>query len=160
MIAEVDDGVCPSVDNVRGRISRRLRESLVERFDQFPHVHIVRDYPVLQLIGEIRYRQYVENQGKPYASMVLDQNCLIEPSDFSSVNIYTRGSEGITCAMRISEIGDRQHPNADFFEHVAREFGVAVDLALTCTRLVRAPCHSGRHAVDLIRFVRWQAVRA
>ncbi len=35
-----------------------------------------------------------------------------------------------------------------------------LDIALTCTRLVRRPNYSGRHAVDLIRFVRRQTVRA
>ena len=138
---------------------KALRESLVEATDRFPHVKVVRDFPVLQQIGKIRYRQYVETQGKAYASMVLDRNCLIEPCDFSSVNIYARDSKGITCAMRIGEAGDPRHPYAAFFTRVARDCGVPLQAALTCTRLVRSPRHNGRHAVDLIRFVRWQTVK-
>jgi hypothetical protein len=137
-----------------------LREALSERTTRFPHVHVVRDFTVLQQIGRIRHRQYVQNQGKGYASMVLERNCLIEPCDFNAVNIYARDPRGITCAMRIGEAGDQQGPYAAMIATIARQSGVPLELALTCTRLVRTPRHSGRHAVDLINFVRWQTVRA
>jgi hypothetical protein len=123
-------------------------------------VHIVRDYNVLRKIGELRYHQYVEAQGKAYSSMVLDPQCLIEPSDFTSVNIYAKSRDGITCAMRIGEVMDEQHAYRSHFAQVAKRFGIDTGIALTCTRLVRAPSHSGRHAADLISFVRWQSVRA
>jgi hypothetical protein len=87
-----------------------LREALSEHTTRFPHVHVVRDFTVLQQIGRIRHRQYVQNQGKGYASMVLERNCLIEPCDFQAVNIYARDQRGITCAMRIGEAGDEQGP--------------------------------------------------
>lgn len=136
-----------------------LRTVLLESADRFPHVRVVRDYPVLKRIGELRYRQYVDNQGKPYRSAVLDRDCLIEPNDFTSVNIYAEDGHGITCAMRIGEVEHEHNPHNDLFREVVRQLGVAADVALTCSRLVRAPRHSGRHAVDLIRFVRWQTVR-
>jgi hypothetical protein len=136
-----------------------LREALVECRDRFPHVRVVRDYQVRQ-VGEIRHRQYVANQGKNYGSMVLDRDCLIEPCDFSSVNIYACGREGITCAMRIGEVRSEHNPHVALFEKVIDRFNVPRELSLTCTRFVRAPHHSGRHAVDLIDFVRWQTVRA
>jgi hypothetical protein len=137
-----------------------LRDALAEGTSRFPHVRVVRDYDVLARIGRIRHQQYVANQGKAYETMVLDRECLIEPSDFSAVNIYASDRQGITCAMRISEAGDEQNRYRSLFEEAARRFEVPVDASLTCTRLVRAPRHSGRHAVDLIRFVRWQTVRA
>ena len=138
-----------------------VRQALQQVTDLFSHVRVVRDYPVLQRIGRLRHRQYVERQGKPYTSIVLDGECLIEPADFSSVNIYAEDARGITCAMRIAEAADdRQNSYAALLSTVAHRIGVPVELALTCTRLVRAPHHSGRHAVDLIRFVRWQTVRA
>jgi len=137
-----------------------LREVLSEPSTRFPHVHVVRDFTVLQEIGRIRHRQYVQNQGKTYASMVLERHCLIEPCDFQAVNIYACDQRGITCAMRIGEARDQQGPYAALIASVARQFDVPLEQALTCTRLVRAPRHSGRHAVDLINFVRWQTVRA
>ena len=137
-----------------------LRAALVEHIERFPQVRVVRDYPVLRQIGEIRHRQYVERQGKAYASMVLDRQCLIEASDFTSVNIYARDGQGITCAMRVGEVLGDTSPYTPLFERVARRFGLSVETSITCTRLVRAPRHSGRHAVHLIRFVRWQAVHA
>jgi hypothetical protein len=137
-----------------------LRDALVEHAERFSHVGVVRDYPVLRRIGEIRHRQYVERQGKAYGSMVLDRQCLIEPSDFTSVNIYACDDKGITCAMRVGEVRGDSSPYAPLFEQAARRFGLSVETTLTCTRLVRAPRHSGRHAVHLIRFVRWQAVHA
>ena len=138
-----------------------LRHALQQATDLFVHVRVVRDYPVLQRIGRLRYEQYVERQGKPYGSIVLERGCLIEPADFSAVNIYAEDGCGITCAMCIGEAADeRQNPYAELLSVVAQRIGVPLELALTCTRLVRAPRHSGRHAVDLIRFVRWQTVRA
>ena len=137
-----------------------LRTALFENHERFPHIRVVRDYGVLRRIGEIRHRQYVETQGKPYASMVLDPNCLIEPGDFSAVNIYAADARGITCAMRIDQMQDSHHFHAEPFQRAARQFDMAIDRTITCTRLVRAPRHNGRHAVDLIRFVRWQAVHA
>lgn len=137
-----------------------LRDALSERTTRFLHVHVVRDYAVLRQIGRIRHRQYVQNQGKTYTSMVLERHCLIEPCDFNAVNIYARDQRGITCAMRIGEAGNQQGPHALLIDSIARQFGVPLELALTCTRLVRTPRHSGRHAVDLINFVRWQTVRA
>lgn len=137
-----------------------LRQALEGVTDRFRHVRVVRDYAVLRQIGEIRHRQYVESQGKRYASMVLDSNCLIEPSDFTAVNICAVDTGGITCGMRIGDVLDRNNPHAELFLHAARQFDISVERALTCTRLVRAPRHNGRHAVDLIRFVRWQTVHA
>jgi hypothetical protein len=137
-----------------------LRVALVEDAERFPHVRVVRDYPVLRQIGEIRHRQYVERQGKAYGSMVLDRQCLIEPSDFASVNIYARDDQGITCAMRVGEVLGDANAHTPLFEQVIRRCGLPIEISLTCTRLVRAPRHSGRHAVHLIRFVRWQTVRA
>lgn len=137
-----------------------LRETLVEATPRFPHVRVARDYDVLVQIGRIRHQQYVANQGKAYETMVLDRECLIEPSDFSSVNIYSCDRQGITCTMRVGEVGDDANPYRSLYEEAAHRFEIPVDAALTCTRLVRAPRHSGRHAVDLIRFVRWQTVRA
>jgi hypothetical protein len=137
-----------------------LRAALVEHIERFPHVRVVRDYPVLRQVGEIRHRQYVERQGKAYASMVLDRQCLIEANDFTSVNIYARDDHGITCAMRVGEVLGDANPHSPLFGQVVRRLGLPVETSLTCTRLVRAPRHSGRHAVHLIRFVRWQAVHA
>lgn len=137
-----------------------LRAALSENTARFPHVRVVRDYAVLRRIGEIRHRQYVETQGKPYVSMVLSPNCLIEPGDFSAVNICATDADGITCAMRIGEVRDPHNLHLEAFLRAARKFDVSVERTLTCTRLVRAPRHNGRHAVDLIRFVRWQTVHA
>lgn len=137
-----------------------LRETLIESPDRFPHVRVVRDYATLQQIGEIRHLQYVANQGKRYGSMVLDRDCLIEPCDFTSVNIYARDQEGITCALRVGELRGDDNRHVALFERVVDRFDLPRELSLTCTRLVRAPRHSGRHVVDLIRFVRWQTVRA
>lgn len=137
-----------------------LRTALSENAARFPHVRVVRDYAVLRQIGAIRHRQYVESQGKPYVSIVLDRGCLIEPSDFSAVNICATDAHGITCAMRIGQMRDPHNLHMELFLRAAQQFDVSVDRTLTCTRLVRAPRHNGRHAVDLIRFVRWQTVHA
>jgi hypothetical protein len=136
-----------------------LRCAIVES-PRFPHVHIVRDYPVLRRVGELRYRQYVAAQAKRYASVVLDRDCLIEPADFSAVNIHASDQARITCAMRIGNVLDPHNPYAELFLRAADRCGVPIERALTCTRLVRAPRHSGRHAVDLVAFVRWQTVHA
>jgi hypothetical protein len=136
-----------------------LRKALVES-SRFPHISIVRDYPVLRRVGKLRHLQYVATQAKRYKSVVLDRDCLIEPSDFSAVNIYASDASGITCGMRIGNVLDPHNPYADLFLQAADRCGVAIERALTCTRLVRAPRHSGRHAVDLVAFVRWQTVHA
>lgn len=137
-----------------------LREALLEAPDHFPHVRVVRDYAVLRQIGRIRHHQYVANQRKPYGSVVLDRACLIEPGDFASVNIYACDRQGITCAMRVGEVRTDQNSCWSLFEQLAVRFEITAELALTCTRLVKAPRHSGRHAVDLIHFVRLQTVHA
>jgi hypothetical protein len=137
-----------------------LRQALLAPAEAFPHVRVVRDYAVLRRIGRLRHAQYVESQRKKYASVVLDRHCLIEATDFTATNIYARDAEGITCAMRIGEVDDAKNPYADFFRGTASRLGLALDRSLTCTRLVRRPNHSGRHAVDLIRFVHAQTVRA
>jgi len=136
-----------------------LRRALVAS-PRFPHIDIARDYPVLRRIGRLRHLQYVEAQAKRYRSVVLDRDCLLEPADFSAVNIYARDAEGITCAMRIGNVLDPHNPYVDLFKQAADRCGVSIERALTCTRLVRAPRHSGRHAVDLVAFVRWQTVHA
>lgn len=137
---------------------RPIRQALSAPVEGFAHVRVVRDYALLRQIGRLRHRQYVETQHKRYESIVLERECLIEASDFKATNIYARDSAGITCAMRIGEIdGDRY---ADYFRGVAETIGIPLETSLTCTRLVRRPSHSGRHAVDLIRFVRVQTVRA
>jgi hypothetical protein len=115
---------------------------------------------VLRRIGRLRHLQYVEGQAKRYRSVVLDRDCLLEPADFSAVNIYACDAEGITCAMRIGNVLDPHNPYAELFLQAADRCGVSIERALTCTRLVRAPRHSGRHAVDLVAFVRWQTVHA
>lgn len=135
-----------------------LRQALSAAIEGFPHVHVVRDYAVLRRIGRLRHLQYVETQRKKYPSIVLDPDCLIEPEDFAATNVCARDAGGITCAMRIGEIG--VGPYGDHFRNVAETLGIPLDKALTCTRLVRRPSHSGRHAVDLIRCVRAQTVRA
>lgn len=142
-----------------GRTPAPLRQCLTENLQLFPRVRVVRHYETLRRIGEIRHRQYIESQGKSYRSMVLDRNCLIEPADFSAVNIFARDDAGITCAMRIGEVTDRNNPYAALCEDVAAQFDIPLAQSLTCTRLVRAPRHSGRHAVDLINFVRCQTVK-
>src|SRR4051812_34817188 len=91
-----------------------LRHALVES-SRFPHVGIVRDCPVLRRIGRLRHLQYVETQAKRYKSAVLDRDCLIEPSDFSAVNIYASDASGITCAMRIGDVLDPHNPYRDLF---------------------------------------------
>lgn len=159
LVADVTNALARDAPKPTSR-PRPLREALVENQERFPHICIARDYAVLRQIGEIRHRQYIENQSKQYTSAVLDPNCLIEASDFRSVNIYARDAAGITCAMRIGDVWDDQNPYKHLFGEVADRFRVAKNAALTCTRLVRAPRHTGRHAVDLIRFVRWQTVNA
>jgi hypothetical protein len=135
-----------------------LRQALSTPAEGFDHVRVVGDYLVLRQIGRLRHHQYVQTQHKRYESIVLDRDCLIEASDFSATNIYARDGAGITCAMRIGEIGGDRY--AGYFRNVAETLGVPLETSLTCTRLVRRPTHSGRHAVDLIRFVRVQTVRA
>lgn len=137
-----------------------LRQALLAPAEAFPHIRVVKDYAVLRRIGRLRHAQYVESQRKKYASIVLDRHCLIEATDFTATNIYALDAEGITCAMRIGEVGDAKNPYADFFRSTANQLGLSLERSLTCTRLVRRPNHSGRHAVDLIRFVRTQTVRA
>jgi hypothetical protein len=146
-------------DRLRAGPPLPLRDALVES-SRFPHVHVVRDYPVLRRIGQLRHRQYVAAQAKRYKSVVLDRDCLIEPTDFSAVNIHASDADGITCAMRIGDVLDPHNPYVDLFVRAAGRCGVPIERALTCTRLVRAPRHSGRHAVDLVAFVRWQTVHA
>jgi hypothetical protein len=136
----------------------RLREALSAPAEGFAHVSVVRDYPLLRRIGRLRHLQYIQTQHKKYESMVLERDCLIEASDFRATNIYARDDAGITCAMRIGEIGGDH--NGDYFRSVGETLGIPLETSITCTRLVRRPSHSGRHAVDLIRFVRVQTVRA
>lgn len=138
---------------------RPLAQCLIET-DRFPRVHIVRDYAILKAIGSIRHAQYIVRQGKGYSSVVLDRDCLIELSDFRSVNLYSADSGGITAAMRISDIASAVGPQRVLYQDLASKLRIPIHQALTCTRLVRAPSHSGRHAVDLIRYVRWQTVNA
>jgi hypothetical protein len=135
-----------------------LRQALSAPADGFAHVHVVKDYTVLRSIGRLRHRQYIEAQHKKYCSIVLDRDCLLEPEDFAATNIYASDGGGITCAMRIGEIGNG--PYGEYFRNVAGTLGIPLERSLTCTRLVRRPSHSGRHAVDLIRFVRVQTVAA
>lgn len=135
-----------------------LRQALSGPAAGFPHIEVVRDYAVLRQIGRLRHQQYVEAQHKNYKSIVLDRDCLIEPEDFAATNIYARDRAGMTCAMRIGEIAEGVY--GDYFRTVANALAVPLETALTCTRFVRRPSHSGRHAVDLIRFVRVQTVQA
>jgi hypothetical protein len=135
-----------------------LRQALSAPADVFPHVHVVKDYMALRQIGRLRHLQYVETQRKKYQSIVLDRDCLVEPEDFAATNIFASDIGGLTCAMRIGEIGNGLY--GEYFRNVAETLGIPLGRALTCTRLVRRPSHSGRHAVDLIRFVRVQTVRA
>ena len=109
-----------------------LRDALVEHVERFPQIRVVRDYPVLRQIGEIRHRQYVERQGKAYASMVLDRQCLIEPNDFTSVNLYARDDHGITCTMRVGEVLGDANPYTPLFEQVTRRFRLPVETSITC----------------------------
>jgi hypothetical protein len=137
---------------------RPLREALVEHPAAFPHVRVADTYARLREIGALRHRQYVAVQGKPYESAVRDAGCLLELSDFSSVNIYSVNHVGLTAAMRIGPVVGSDHPKARHFQTVAADLGINSARTLTCTRLVRDPRHSGRHAVDLVSFVRLQTV--
>jgi hypothetical protein len=136
-----------------------LRDAIVEA-PEFPRVRIVRDEATMRRIGELRHRQYVERLGRHYPSIAGGDGCLIEEIDGHSVNIYAEDAAGITCAMRINDLVDERHRLIGFFREVADRFGIPRDSTLTCSRLVRAPGHSGRHAVHLIQFVRLQTVRA
>jgi hypothetical protein len=136
-----------------------LREALVEA-PEYPRVRIARDEVVMRRIGEIRYRQYVERQGKNYRAVGGLENCLVEEIDAHSVNIYAEDSRNITCALRIGELVDERNSQAGFLRALARHYGIPERLTLTCSRLVRSPAHSGRHVVQLIDFVRLQTVRA
>lgn len=135
-----------------------LQHALVDAPDRFPRVRVVRDSHVLAEIGKLRYHQYVEGQGKAYSSIALDPRCLIESQDSTSVNIYAKGENIITCAMRIGELVNDIPCRQSLFSDLAHRFGIDIGTSLTCTRLVRAPSHNGRHVIDLLRFVRWQAV--
>lgn len=136
-----------------------LRDALVET-PEFPNIHIARDDAVLRQIGKMRHRQYVERQGKNYPALPGLQDCLVEEIDTFAVNIYAEDRAGITCAMRINDLADARHPQVGFFRSLARQLSIAERAALTCSRLVRAPEHSGRHVPQLIDFVRLQTVRA
>ena len=136
-----------------------LSEALVET-PRFPNIHVARDDSVLRRIGEMRHRQYVERQGKNYQALPGLQDCLVEEIDAFAVNIYAQDRTGITCAMRINDLADERHPQVGYFQSLARELGIAERRALTCSRLVRAPEHNGRHVPRLIDFVRLQTVQA
>jgi hypothetical protein len=138
---------------------RGLRDAIVEA-PEFPRVRIVRDEATMRRIGELRHQQYVERLGRPYPSIASGGGCLIEEIDAHSVNIYAEDAAGITCAMRINDLVDDRHRLVGLFRDVADRFAIPRDSTLTCSRLVRAPGHSGRHAVHLIQFVRLQTVRA
>ena len=144
---------------LRSELRADLRDVLVET-PEFPRIRIVRDPAVMRRIGEMRHRQYVERQGKSYAALPGLQDCLIEEVDAFAINIYAEDNSGITCAMRISDLADARHPQAPFFRGLARQLGIVESVALTCSRLVRAPEHNGRHVPQLIDFVRLQTVRA
>ena len=139
---------------------RALREALVEHPVAFPHVRIADTYARLRDIGRLRHLQYVAAQGKPYASAVLDPATLLELTDFTSVNLYAVDGAGLTAAMRVGPLVGSTHPRAAHFREVADALGLDPERTLTCTRLVRNPRHSGRHAVDLIAFNRLRAVTA
>ena len=136
-----------------------LREALVET-PKFPKIRVVRDDAALRRIGEMRHRQYVERQGKNYPALPGLQGCLVEEIDAFAVNIYAEDRTGITCAMRSNDLADARHPQVEYFRSLASQLGIAERTALTCSRLVRAPEHSGRHVPQLIDFVRLQTVRA
>jgi hypothetical protein len=136
-----------------------LSEALVEA-PEFPRIRIVRDMAVLRQIGEMRHRQYVERQGKNYAALPGLQDCLVEEIDAFAVNIYAEDATGITCAMRINDLADPRHPQLCFFRTLAGRLGIDERTALSCSRLVRALEHNGRHVPQLIDFVRLQTVRA
>lgn len=137
---------------------RPLREALVEHTARFPHVRVANTYGRLREIGALRHRLYVAAQGKPYASAVRDPDTLLELADFTSVNLYAVGRSGLTAAMRVEALVGSSHSNASHFGEAAAQLGVNPARTLTCSRLVRDPRHSGRHAVDLIAFNRLQAV--
>jgi hypothetical protein len=134
-----------------------LRDTLQES-QAFPHVKIVRDADALRRVGELRHRQYVQNQRKAYCSIAGHDDCLIEQADLRAVNIYAEDESGITCAMRIDELKDDGDERITLLRRISDQQGIPHRLALTCSRLVRATHHSGRHAVQLIQFVRLQTV--
>ncbi|MFC3694239.1 hypothetical protein [Chenggangzhangella methanolivorans] len=138
---------------------RPLREALVAH-SAFPHVRIADTYARLRAIGALRHRQYVAGQGKPYASAVRDAGTLLELADFSSVNLYAVDRDGLTAAMRVGPLVGSNHPKARHFQSIAEDLNVSARRTLICTRLVRDPRHSGRHAVDLVSFVRVRTVEA
>lgn len=135
-----------------------LRDALVENRVAFPHVRIADTFGRLRQIGALRHRQFVQAQDKRYSSAVSEPCCLLEAPDFSSVNIYAVDSLGITAAMRVGPVLGSDHPRAEHFQATARVLCIDPERTLTCTRLVRDPRHSGRHAVGLIAFTRLQAV--
>ena len=141
------------------RSPRPLREALIEH-PAYPQVRVANTYARLREIGRLRHRQYVMAQGKPYASAVRDPATLLELADFTSVNLYAVDTYGLTAAMRIGPLLGSGHPRAAYFCEVAAELDVDPSRTLTCTRLVRDPRHSGRHAVDLVSFVRLQTVQS
>jgi hypothetical protein len=71
-----------------------LRGYLIEN-SLFPRVKVAEDYSVLREIGRLRHVQYIARQMKGYKSAVLDCNCLLEATDFQSVNLYTRDNNGL-----------------------------------------------------------------
>lgn len=138
---------------------RPLREAL-QPCPEYPQVRVVRDYVALRRVGRLRHQQFISVQRKAYRSAVLDPNCLLELSDLSGVNIYAAEGDKLTAAMRIALLSDENHPAAPLFAEVASRNRVEAALTLICTRLVRNPEYNGRHAGDLVRFVRLQAVTA
>jgi hypothetical protein len=155
----IDPG-CPAYARLRHpEASPRLRDTLCES-QTFPNVRIVRDAATLRRVGELRHQQYVQNQRKPYSSIAGLDGCLIEDADARAVNIYAQDASGITCAMRIDDLDDDSDERIALLRRVSDQLDMPRRLALTCSRLVRAPHHSGRHAVQLIQFVRLQTVRA
>ncbi|TNC15027.1 hypothetical protein FF100_05525 [Methylobacterium terricola] len=134
-----------------------LRQALHE-CAEYPHVRVVRDFAVLRRIGHLRHEQYVQGQGKPYRSDILERDCLVEIADFSAVNIYAADASGLTAAMRIGLLEDRHQPQGTSLREAAAAAGIDPALTLVCSRLVRPATQRGRHVADLVRFVRLRTV--
>lgn len=126
----------------------------------FPRVRVATNSEDLIAIGRVRHQQYVERQGKAYRSIAEVRGCLLDECDVNAINLFTRDGAGVTAALRVADIASTVDFQREVYGHVTVRMGIPAFQTLTCTRLVRRLSHSGRHVVELVNFVRWQAVNA
>jgi hypothetical protein len=136
-----------------------LKRAMSAGVEEYCHVKVCNNYAILKQIGRLRHHQYIESQNKNYKTVVLEESCLIENCDFTSINLYTTISGVVSCAVRVGLLTDTSQPSAKWLLKTAPTIGIDPKIAVTCTRLVRDPNHSGRHAIDLMDFMRWNFVR-